>query len=167
MLVKDFTKKVEETYNRYLPASKCFARLSTNLHPSISISCFLANDKTELYNRYWENDMMNIRFSIDTEKGEFPKDIMNDSEIPNNLQLTIWSKSYLLKPLKSNMCYDGKQLPFRKTKGDSQKIINTLDKYFLKLHAELLQDLKNNLIHDNHKNLLISKLAITETRQTA
>lgn len=158
MIMKELTQEIERSYNKYFKNSKCFVNFSKNLYSSISINCFLANNKEELTNGYWENDMFSIRFSIDTERGQFSKDIDINSEVPENLKLEANAKSYVLRPSVSYMAYDRKKLSFRKTIGDSKKIIATLDKFFKKLHEELEKDLQLNLIHDNHKNLLIEKL---------
>lgn len=158
MKMRELTNQIQQAYSKYFTDSKCSVVLSSNLYHSVSIACFLANNKTELSGGYWENDMFSIRFSIDTETGEFSKDLTLDSEVPNNARLTVSRKSYALKPPSRYFAFGTKQLAFRKTVGEGEKIVKSLDKFFSKLHAELLQDIKADLIHDNHKALLASKI---------
>lgn len=157
--MKKFLEEIEKTYHKYLPNSKCKAVFSKNIYSSISVYCFLANDKTELFNGYWDNDMINIRFTIDTGKGEFDKDINVESELPDNLKLEANSKSYTIKPTEKYMAYGRRKVYFRKTVGNGDKIIKTLDKFFNKLYNQLQDDLEHDIIHDNHRKLLINKLS--------
>lgn len=158
MKVKEFTQEVEKAYNKYFPNSKVFVKLSTNLYRSISINCCIAGSQNEVYNNIWENDMLKLTFTVDTLQGEFNKSITEESELPNDLKLEVHRKNYLIKPASNYLVYDGRVLKFRKTKGDSKKIIATLDKYFKNLHNELQNDLKADLIHDNHRELLLKKI---------
>jgi hypothetical protein len=158
MIIKDFLKEIETMYNKQFPTSKIFVKFNTNLYSSIIISCMLAGNNTENAGNYWENDMFNIRFSIDNEGRAFQKDITIDSELPENLQIESSMYSYLIKPENKYHAYSSHKLTFRKTKGNVEKILNTLDKFFVKLKCELLQDIEKELIHNNHLNLLLEKL---------
>lgn len=158
MKAKEFIEQIKNSYNTYFEDSKIFIRLSTNLYRSIDFSCFLANNKNELSGGYWENDMLSIRFSIDTEQGQFNKNIDLESELPENLKLETWDKSYLLAPTNKYMAYDRKQLKFRKTKGNDIKLLKTIDKFFNYLHDEIENDLENNLIANNYIDLVKEKL---------
>lgn len=160
MLVNEFLQNVEKTYYKYFPVSKCYVKLSKNLYCNIDITCFLASNKEELSGGYWDNDMFSIRFSIDTDKGQFNRDITENSELPENLKLESNQNSYLLKPNISYMAYGRKGISFRKTKGNAEKIINVLDKFFSKMHDELEQDIEANLIHDDHIKLLKEKMGV-------
>ena len=160
MTMKKFLEEIEKTYSKYFPNSKCFVKLSKNLYHSISINCFLANDRIELSGGYWENDMFSITFWIDTEKGQFDKNIILDSEVPNNLKLECTNKSYLIKPNTKYMAYGRTKLTFRKTVGNDEKILKSLDKFFKKLYDSLLEDIENNNIHEKHIELLKRKLEI-------
>lgn len=156
--VRDFLNEVKETYSNYFTDSKCDTRLITNLYNSIFINCYLANNKSECINGYFENDMFNVMFTIDTENGAFGKDIDLDSELPSNLKLEAKYKSYYIKPENEYLAYSSRKLNFRKTKGDYKKIINSLDKFFDRLSEELKTDLANDKIHSNHIDLLKEKL---------
>lgn len=158
MKVNEFLKEIEGNYNKYFTNSKCHTKLSTSLYHDIDVRCYLANNENECVNGYWENDMLSIIFSIETEEGEFPKDVNLYSDIPENLILKIHDKSYLLKSENQYLAYGRKNLSFRKTKGNSKKLINTLDKYFKKLHDELLNDIEKDNIHKDHISLLKNKI---------
>lgn len=164
MLIKEFIQEAENIYNKYFPLSKCFIRFSKNLYSNITIACFLAGDKKENSNNYWENDMFNIRFSIDTITGQFPNNIDENSIIPNNLVLECNRKSYDIKPESKYLVYDTKKVDFRKVKGDSKKLLQALDKFFKKLYAQLRDDLQAGIIHEHFKELLIKKLQKGESK---
>jgi hypothetical protein len=160
MLVKDFFQGVKNSYAKYFPQSKCFVGLAKNLYCSIGITCCLASDSKELQSGIWENDMFHIRFSIDTLTGALKKDITEDSELPENLRLECSQKSYTIKPTERFMVYGSKSIPFRKTTGDSEKLLKALDNFFKKLHASLLEDYDNGVIHEHHTALLYKKIQL-------
>lgn len=102
---------------------------------------------------------LKISFKIDTIKGEFKKDITDDSELPEGLRLENTSKVYFIKPEGRFLAYDIKSITFRKTTGDYKKIISSLDKFFSRLHSELLKDIEADMITDNYKQLVLNKIA--------
>lgn len=156
--VNDFITEVENSYLKYFTNSKIIVKLDTRLYKNIYVKCLLSNNINECSSRIIENDMMSISFMIDQEGRELNKDINTESVLPTNLQIKVLDNSYLIKPENQYLCYSRRKLNYRKTKGDAKKIINTLDKYFNKLHEELKKDIENNNIHDNHIDLLKSKL---------
>lgn len=158
LTVNELLQGIEESYRNYFTDSKCIAKLNTNLYSSISVKCLLANNRSEVANGYYENDMFNIAFMIDAEGKEFSKDITIDSVLPDNLQISIIDKGYLIKPDNKYMCYGSRKLNFRKTKGDPAKLLKVFDKWFSKLYEELKNDIANDNIHSEHINLLNEKL---------
>lgn len=160
MLVNEFIEEVKKAYAKYFPQSKCFVKLSKNLYCSIDITCCLASDKSELSSSLWDNDMFNVRFSIDTITGALKRDITEDSELPGDLRLECNQNSYLLKPTKTFMAYDRRGISFRKTKGDNKKILTALDNFFKKQHKQLLEDYDNGLVHDHYKNMVYNKIQL-------
>ena len=159
MKMKEFLNEIENSYKEQFPKSKIVAELDNRFYNSISITCFIANDINEVANRIWQNDMLSIYFSIDSINGEFAKDITIESEIPENLKIEVSRKSYLIKPENRNMCYGRRKLSFRKTTGNYNKILKSLDKFFRRLRISLEKDVELNAIHDNHISLLLEKLA--------
>ena len=155
MTMKEFLKEIEVTYNNYFPASKIFLNVSNRYRNyDIYISCFLANNQSELSGKYWENDMFNIRFTIDTGTNETLTDA---SQIPDNLKLECYSKSYHIKPV-GYMAFGSRRLTHRKTQGDAKKILKSLDRFFEKLYNSIKTDIEANLIHDSYKSLVSQKI---------
>jgi hypothetical protein len=158
MTIHELCKRIDADYHEVFPRSSCSVYLATNLYPSISVACKLAGERQENHGGYWENDMFGISFSIDNRGRELPNGVTGESECPDVLQLNVWRKRYTLKPDHPHMCYSHKLLPFRQTTGDAERIIATLKRYFIKLHALLEEDLKAGNVHKDHEPLLRSKL---------
>jgi len=159
MKINELMQAIENTYSKHFPLSRISVDYVGNIYRSISIVCYLAGDSTEVYNKIWRNDMLNIRFSIDAESGEFEKGTTEESELPENLKIEVNCKNYLIKPNNSHLVYSRRELKYRKTKGNAKKIIATLDKYFIKLKLQLQEDLKDEMITDNHKELVLTKIS--------
>ena len=109
------------------------------------IRLYLAQNKQEEINGYFENDMFSITLKI-RENGE------------NDYTMEKLNSSYLIKPISEYMAYGRRRLPFRKTRGDEDKIITTFKKYVGNLHKALLEDLEQGNIHKNHLELVKEKL---------
>jgi len=153
MKVNEFLNKIVESYNKEFPNSKIIAQLHNSRGKSIYIKCMLAGSKEELSNGYIYNDMFSIVFW----GHNLPNDITLESEIPENLILECSEKSYVTVPNDVYMCYGRRKLNYRKTT-ESEKIIKSLDNFFKKLKIQLNEDLEENKIHDNFKELSINKL---------
>jgi len=158
MKVNEFIQTVKESYYKQFPKSHINVSLSTNLCPSIGIVCYLSKDNTEVANGIINNDMFHVRMSVARQIGHLGNTITNDDVLPDDLELELYSKSYTIKPKNRYHVYDSLKLPFRKTKGNSDKLVKTLDGYFKKLKDSLENSLEKDLIHDNYKELLISKI---------
>jgi hypothetical protein len=159
MTLKQFIEKIKKEYSEVMPNSAIMVRYSDNLYASIWINVYVAGDKTECSNNYWENDISNIRFSIDTEYGEFPTGTTLETDISKlGLVLNVQGSSYLVKPTSPYLCYSSTRLRFRKTKGNDKKIVATLGKYFKVFKDSLIEDLKFNFITDDHKKVLVTKV---------
>lgn len=158
MTINNLCNELQNTYYNYFPESLCKATLTKNLYPSISIWCFLANNKEELSGGYWENDILSVRFTIDTTTGELDRSTTGETESPENLRIQADSKSYLTKPDNEYMCYGRKQLKFRKIIGDAQNIIKCFDKFCMHLKADITSTYIDNRIHDNHKSIVQIKV---------
>jgi hypothetical protein len=157
MKVNEFIKLVKESYYKEFPKSKIQVALNTNLYSSIGIKCILANNESEVTNGIIENDMLHIRMSVARENSHLGK-ITQDDLLPDDLLLEVYHKYYMVKPENKFHAFGSINLPFRKTKGNSKKLAQTLEKYFKKLKESLKDSLEKDLIHDNHKNLVIEKI---------
>ena len=109
------------------------------------IRLYLAQNKQEEINGYFENDMFSITLKI-RENGE------------NDYTMEKLNSSYLIKPTSEYMAYGRRQLAFRKTQGNEDKIITAFKKYVGNLHKALVEDLKQGNIHENHITLLTQKI---------
>jgi len=152
MKINELLNQIKESYKKEFPNSKIIVELNKCLGTSIYLKCRLSNDKSEVANGILENDMFSITFW-----GNLPNDTTLESEVPENLTLECTDKSYLTIPEESYMCYGRRKLSYRKTTG-AEKIVKALDNFFKKLKKQLVEDLEQNKIHNNHKELLISKL---------
>lgn len=152
--VADFMEQVKSTYSKYFPHSVCKVDLYKNLGSSINIDCFLASNKHELINGYWNNDMFKISFNI-----ELSNSATLTSELPENITLECGSHGYFIKPDVSYLAYGYRNIPFRKTSGPYTKCLSALDKFFSKLKTSVVNDLRDGNIHDNYKKLVRYKIS--------
>lgn len=141
----ELTKEFESVYKKYFKDSTITFKTGYLGNTStIFISCYLAENESELINGYKENDMFHISFEL--------KDNGNDYVLIN------LSKCYFIKPLMSYLAYSSVDIPFRKINGNKEKIIKGFEKFIIKLKEQLQLDIKNNLIHDNFTELLLKKI---------
>ena len=164
MNLTELKQEITKEYNKILPNSKIrfmdFTVYHKNINneyvkkiDSITVRCFLAKDQSECINNYFDNDMFNISFNI-----KFKNNIYHNTDILQDMILINYNKSYLIKPDNQYMAYSRTMLAFRKTEGDAKKIIKALSKFFSNLKTSLTDDYNNNVIHDNHIELLKAKL---------
>ena len=141
----ELTKEFESVYKKYFKDSTITFKTGYLGNTStIFISCYLAENESELINGYKENDMFHISFEL--------KDNGNDYVLIN------LSKCYFIKPLMSYLAHSSVDIPFRKINGNKEKIIKGFEKFIIKLKEQLQLDIKNNLIHDNFTELLLKKI---------
>ena len=141
----ELTKEFESVYKKYFKDSTITFKTGYLGNTStIFISCYLAENESELINGYKENDMFHISFEL--------KDNGNDYVLIN------LSKCYFIKPLMSYLAYSSVDIPFRKINGNKEKIIKGFEKFIIKLKEQLQLDIQNNLIHDNFTELLLKKI---------
>ena len=109
------------------------------------IQLYLAQNKQEEINGYFENDMFSILFKITkTEENNY---IMENKQ-----------NRYFVKPTNKYLVYEGKKVAFRKTQGNEDKIITAFKKYVGNLYNALVEDLKQGNIHENYLELVKEKL---------
>ena len=169
MTVGEFIDSVKRIYNQYFPDSECIAQNRKIFGQEyIQIIWYLSKDSSETAHNIRDNDMLHIAFDIDlednTKSGEvyevtiYDNSSKNDRPMPDTITLNVQHKSYLTAPENSYYAYGRRSLPFRKTTGTPQKILDTLDKYAQKLHALLESDLNDGKLHNNHTELVQRKL---------
>ena len=138
--------KLTEVYEEIFKNSKiAITKNSFSGDNVLWIRLYLAQNEQEEINGYFDNDMFSITLKI-RENGE------------NDYTMEKLNSSYLTKPTSEYMAYGRRQLAFRKTQGNEDKIITTFQKYVENLHKALLEDLEQGNIHENHITLLTQKI---------
>lgn len=137
--------KLELVYKEVFKNSKISLSKSDLAKNVLWVQLYLAQDKSEEISGYFDNDMFSITLKI-RENGE------------NDYTMEKLNSSYLIKPTSEYMAYGRRQLAFRKTQGNEDKIITTFKKYVGNLHKALLEDLEQGNIHENHLELVKEKI---------
>ena len=137
--------KLTEIYKEIFKNSKIALSRSSFKKDVLFTQLYLAQNEQEEINGYFDNDMFGITLKI-RENGE------------NDYTMEKLNSSYLIKPTNEYMVYGRRRLPFRKTRGDEDKIITTFKKYVENLYKALLEDLEQGNIHENHLELVKEKL---------
>ena len=154
MKYREFKERVQEEYRKILPESSCLVRVYNCLGKSITIDCYLAGKVEELPHGIAGNDMFRIGFIFNL-PDNFNKE---EDELPQEILMEALKKSYRIKPENQYMYCSSKNLSYRKTKGDAEKIIKTIGKFFAKLQQSLEEDLAAGNIHPDNIELLKEKM---------
>ena len=141
--VKMFCETVKILYARFFNECICDARLVRCLGKTVFIDCYLAKDKTEFPNNIVQNDPMKVTFAITV-----PNDITVDDYLPDVITIESYQRCYATKPENKYLYCDLKKVPFRKTTGDPDKVLKTLDKFFAKLYDSMVTDYNNDNMLD-------------------
>ena len=159
MQTSEFLTKIKESFLAEFPDSFISVNMSKNLYHSITVICHIGKPE-EWEGRIRHNDPVCIQLSIDLMTGAFPRDHEQDSIMPDNLRLEFERSHYTVKTENKYLYCEHKKFKGRLTKGDANKIIATLEKYFKNAKATLAEDLANGLIMDKHTELIGRKLNI-------
>lgn len=159
MTIQKFMETIKQAYNKHFPASLCVVRYDSSLYASIGISCYLTNDITECPHNIRMNDPLHFSLSIDHNGKPFSREMTAETEMPENLLITIWHNNYKAKPDDQYHVFSSRKIPCRKTSGNAEKLITTMDRWFGQLKTQLQTDLDNDMIHKDHIELMRLKLA--------
>ena len=142
----DMCLAIEEQVKRIFPDSMANVGFSNNLMSSITLYFTLGKDKSEYINGYWDNDPAKTIFHI---SGKVIEDIKDDGEITGPLSCEMLTGSIYTKPPKDSYLAMGRiKVPYRKTTGTPEKIIESIKKHFTNL-KKTLQDNRENLTDDS------------------
>lgn len=141
--VNNFCDAIKALYRIYFSDCICDARLVRCLGNTIYIDCYLAKDKTEFPNNIVQNDPMKVTFAITVQD-----DTTTNSFLSETITLEAYQRCYATKPENKYLYCDLKKVAFRKTTGDPDKILKTLDKFFAKLHDSMVDDYNNDNMLD-------------------
>lgn len=144
--MENMEKNLTKVYNEIFKNSKIeITKNSFSGDNVLWVQLYLAQNKDEEINDYFDNDMFDIIFKI-TKTAE------------NNYIMENKQNRYLVKPTNKYLVYENKKVAFRKTQGNEEKIITTFKKYVEKLHNALVEDLEQGNMHENHIELLKKKI---------
>lgn len=159
MTIQKFMETIKQTYNKHFPLSLCVVRFDKSLYASIGISCYLSNDISECAHNIRMNDPLHFSLSVDHAGRAFSRETTTETDLPDNLILSVWHNNYKVKPDDKNYVFSSRKIPCRKTSGNAEKLITTMDRWFGQLKTQLQNDLDNDMIHKDHVELIRSKLA--------
>ena len=117
------------------PHSTVHAEFTTRFYPSIMINFMLAKDRTECVNSIEQNDIAYQTLTIEGKGKAFDK----DGTLPEVLTIENKCNSFPVKATEKYMDYGRITVPFRKTSGNPQKMIDYTRSYFL-LFKKMLQE---------------------------
>lgn len=155
MKFAEFKDVVQEEYRKILPNSMCQVYVYKCLGKSLDIVCRMAGNEKEFSHGIAGNDMLHVSFSISL-PDNFNKD---EDELPDALVMEVKGKSYRIKPENPMSYCSSRSLPYRKTKGNADKFVKTIGRYFTTLRSSLEDDLKAGNIHVDNIKLLEEKLS--------
>jgi len=104
------------------------------------------------------NDPLHFSFSVDHNGRAFSREITAETDIPDDLLLTVWHNNYKVKPDDKYSVFSSRKIQCRKTSGNAEKLTTTMDRWFGQLKMQLQNDLDNDMIHKDHVELIRSKL---------
>lgn len=131
MTFGEFKTRLNELYHNVLPNSACTVQTGALGGDTFFVTFYLAADSKECPNGIAGNDLFHIGFHImenSDRYGEGSK-LEDSSVLPENLVLDVNSAFITTTPDNKYMAYGSEKLPFRKTKGTPEKILQTLEKY--------------------------------------
>ena len=167
MTFAEFKEQVNALYKAEFPNSACSVSKGALGRDTFFITFYLAGNQTEFPNGIAQNDLFNISFHILQNVGRYDDgiEIKDDVELPDTLILDAFDKSILTKPDNKYMAYGSISLPFRKTTGTPEKILETLKRYIAKIKSTLVDLYHNDQVPDDRKEFVASKLGLTESKK--
>ena len=158
MKASEFMEQIKNVYKNHFSDSFCHVKHDKNLYASIGVHCCLAGNRDEEVSGYWENDMLNVSFSVDNDGKAFSRNLGADDELPEVLRLEKWHNSYLIVPDNKYMVYGRETVPFRRVIGNAEKIVKGFDAFCRRLRASLEQSIKDGKIHPDYAMIASQKL---------
>lgn len=153
MKFEEFKSKIEEAYKEKFPKSTINCSIFKCLGSSITISCYIATDKTEVSNGIWDNDLFSIQFII-----FLPDNWTETNDLPDMMTLEAMKNSITVKPKDRYLYCDYKKPAFRKTKeATAEKIVVAFEKYVNRLYDTLRTEYNNNNLLQRDMELIKKK----------
>ena len=152
MKFAEFKEEVKKAYAKRFPNSLCEVYIFKCLGRSLCITCRFAENEKEVPFGIMGNDMFCASMSIN-----LPDNFGDNDDLPENMILE-WQSSYIKAKPESWLAYDAEKVSYRKTAGDSKKIIKALDKYFQRLYDTTKKLVEEDRIHPNYAELVSRKV---------
>ena len=145
MKFEEFKKEIEAVYNGKFSNSLCECKIFRCLGRSLTIDCYLAADKRECNNGYFENDIFSVSFMA-----YMPDDWTEADELPEVVEFKALKSTIKTAPEVEYFYCGYEKIAYRKTKTTPEKFIQTFKKYVDRLHTALLEQyISNNLLADD------------------
>ena len=152
MKFKEFKEEVKKAYAKWFPNSLCEVYIFKCLGRSLCITCrFVENEKKVPFG-IMGNDMFCASMSIN-----LPDNFGDDDDLPESMVLE-WQSSCIKAKPESWLAYDAEKVSYRKTTGDSKKIIKALDNDFQRLYDTTKKLVEEDRIHPNYAELVSRKV---------
>ena len=152
MKFKEFKEEVKKAYAKRFPNSLCEVFIFKCLGRSLCITCRFVENEKEVPFGIMGNDMFCASMSIN-----LPDNFGDDNDLPENMVLE-WQSSCIKAKPEGWLAYDAEKVSYRKTTGDSKKIIKALDKYFQRLYDTTKKLVEEDRIHPNYAELVSRKV---------
>ena len=142
MYFEDFKQRIESIFSGKFADSLCDCHVFNCCGKSIYIDCTLGKNDNEYANGIKENDCMHVVFQI-----LMPNKWTEDQELPEKMLLESQRHSFYIKPYDPCLYCDYKNVPYRKTEGSPEKIIDAFGKFVRKLFESMKSEyLAKNLL---------------------
>lgn len=148
----EFKEEIRKSYAKRFPNSLCEVYIFKCLGRSLCITCRFVENEKEVPFGIMGNDMFCASMSIN-----LPDNFGDDDDLPENMVLE-WQSSCIKAKPESWLAYDAEKVSYRKTTGDSKKIIKALDKYFQRLYDTTKKLVEEDRIHPNYTELVSRKV---------
>lgn len=123
---EQLAEDIKNTFYKYFPKSKIYGGFRSGLGESISLTFTLGADKSEYTNGIEHNDPMRALIFI------YGMD--REGNLIDPLEMTGEGWSVTVESTEPHLAYGRVKVPFRKTTGDSKKILQAVDRGFSRLY---------------------------------
>ena len=168
MTYGEFKSQIENAYKQRFPNSGISITLGALGEDTCFIRLYLGENQSEFINGIAGNDILHVGFAVYQNEdiyGDNPK-LTDDLELPDTLIMKVYQNSITTIPDNPYMTYGSVSLPYRKTKGSPEKILQVFSKDVDILKQTLENLYKEGKIHDNHKEIVEKKLGISNVNES-
>lgn len=142
MKFEEFKTEIKSKYAENFNGA-CAVRKYVCLGKSIVIDCYLAGEQEGTIS---DNDMLKVSLNIG-----LPDNFNYDAdELPEKMIMIAWNNSYLIKPEEKYLAFSRRKIPYRKTTGTADKLIQAAAKFFNRMYTLIREDYNSGNIHDNY-----------------